>query len=39
MDIEKSSKLHCYRSFKKCFEYENYLNCVINDNKELISQD
>ena len=27
-DIENSSKLHCYRSFKTCFEYENYLNCV-----------
>ena len=34
-DIENSSKLHCYRSFKTCFEYENYLNCVINDKQRI----
>ena len=34
-DIENSSKLHCYRSFKTCFEYENYLNCVINDKQTI----
>ena len=38
-DIENSSKLHCYRSFKTCFEYENYLNCVINDKQRMKSQD
>ena len=34
-DIENSSKLHCYRSYKTCFEYENYLNCVINDKQRI----
>ena len=34
-DIENLSKLHCYRSFKTCFEFENYLNCVINDKQRI----
>ena len=34
-DIENSSKLQCYRSFKTFFKYESYLNCVINDKQRI----